>query len=178
MPSLGHLRQHDQLLRRTIRHSLPCSKVAPPPPPPPPPRANSFPGLEMRAGGGLKRREYQVKARYQVRADACYSFTATLSCASHSLCEHVNDLFFSINKLNHRSTNTGLGSMTSAPRVGDIYSAVEKEFLIAGWPTRFVNPGQPEIRFFFSFFVRLMSTAYWWGTRATVLTPHWFIVSG
>jgi len=28
--------------------------------------------------------------------------------------------FFSLNKLNHRSTNTGLGSTTSAPRGGDI----------------------------------------------------------
>jgi len=53
------------LLRRTIRDSLPGSKEAPSP------RANSFPGLEMCArGGGLKRRKYQVKARYQVRANA------------------------------------------------------------------------------------------------------------
>jgi len=42
---LGTIRQHDRLLRRTPRYLLPGSKGGPPP------RADSFPGLEMRARG-------------------------------------------------------------------------------------------------------------------------------
>ena len=45
MLKLGTVRQHGRLLRQTSRYSLPGSKGDPSP------RADSFPGLEMRARG-------------------------------------------------------------------------------------------------------------------------------